>query len=44
MKKKVFSKYIIDLFDLRLKAKSEKRKDLDSFYKLLMNGLYGKFG
>lgn len=40
----LFSKYILELYDRRLKCKASGDKIGDLLFKLMMNGLYGKFG
>ena len=39
----LFSGYIIDFYNRRLKAQSEKNDALSYFYKILLNSLYGKW-
>jgi hypothetical protein len=41
---KVFSTYIKDIYERRLKAKKEGNTSLSELLKVLMNSLYGKFG
>lgn len=40
----IFADYVKCFYDLRKKAKEEKNKVLDSYAKLMLNSLYGKFG
>lgn len=40
----IFGDYVKCFYDLRKKAKDEKNKVLDSYAKLMLNSLYGKFG
>ena len=42
--KKIFDKYILDLYNKRKQAKIDKDDILNELYKRLLNSLYGKFG
>lgn len=40
----LFTEFVQDMYESRLKAKAEGNEIFDYFYKLIMNSLYGKFG
>lgn len=42
--KKLFSEYIMDIYEKRKQAKADKNMILVELYKKLLNSLYGKFG
>ena len=41
---KIFENYVLDLYKKKNESKLKNEKILESFYKLLLNSLYGKFG